>query len=196
MGLKKAIPGNQERLRICLPVQVRPSPPSSPPFPRRCTHGKGPVRAQTSGGKSDYILLYLKHWFIFPSFRSYGRQKKTRPHGGKEHNPVLDHLLSIIQLPPNKDATFLSHSWATLVVLPHVRWENTLCIMFKGTLSMLSKTLISHSLLFHEKPVWTFPFPPHFLDRPLEKEKVVPLVTCFIESLFMAVDRGRFGKGQ
>ncbi|XP_036923704.1 small subunit processome component 20 homolog isoform X2 [Sturnira hondurensis] len=82
---------------------------------------------------------------------SYVRQKKTRSHGGKAQNPVLDHLLSIIQLPPNKDATFLSRSWAALVVLPHV--------------------------------------------RPLEKEKVIPLVTCFTESLSMAVDRGRFGKG-
>ncbi|XP_035875363.1 small subunit processome component 20 homolog isoform X2 [Phyllostomus discolor] len=82
---------------------------------------------------------------------SYVRQKKSRSHGGKEQNPVLDHLLSLIQLPPNEDATFLSHSWAALVVLPHV--------------------------------------------RPLEKEKVIPLVACFTESLFMAVDRGRFGKG-
>jgi hypothetical protein len=41
-----------------------------------------------------------------------------------------------------------------------------------------------------------FPFSPLSLDRPLEKEKVTPLVTCFIESLFMAVDRGSFGKGQ
>ncbi|XP_008062889.1 small subunit processome component 20 homolog [Carlito syrichta] len=31
--------------------------------------------------------------------------------------------------------------------------------------------------------------------RPLEKEKVIPLVTCCIESLFITVDRGSFGKG-
>ncbi|XP_022455485.1 small subunit processome component 20 homolog isoform X2 [Delphinapterus leucas] len=79
------------------------------------------------------------------------RQKKTRSKGGKEHISVLDHLLSIIQLPPNKESTYLSCSWAALVVLPHI--------------------------------------------RPLEKEKVIPLVTCFIESLFMTVDRGSFGKG-
>ncbi|XP_030881758.1 small subunit processome component 20 homolog [Leptonychotes weddellii] len=83
---------------------------------------------------------------------SYLRQKKTRSKGGKEQTPVLDHLLSIIQLPPNKDATYLSHSWAALVVLPHI--------------------------------------------RPPEKDKVIPLVTCFIESLFVNVDRGSFGKGQ
>ncbi|XP_057596489.1 small subunit processome component 20 homolog isoform X2 [Hippopotamus amphibius kiboko] len=79
------------------------------------------------------------------------RQKKTRSKGGSEQISVLDHLLSIIQLPPNKDTASLSCSWAALVVLPHV--------------------------------------------RPLEKEKVIPLVTCFIESLFMTVDRGSFGKG-
>ncbi|KAM7116358.1 small subunit processome component 20 homolog [Molossus nigricans] len=82
---------------------------------------------------------------------SYVRQKKTRSRGGKGQSPVLGHLLSVIQLPPNNDATFLSHSWAALVVLPHI--------------------------------------------RPLEKEKVIPLVTCFIESLFRTVDRGSFGKG-
>ncbi|XP_070267007.1 small subunit processome component 20 homolog [Myotis yumanensis] len=82
---------------------------------------------------------------------SYVRLRKTRSKGGKEQIPVLDHLLSIIQLPPNNDTTFLSCSWAALVVLPHI--------------------------------------------RPLEKEKVIPLVTCCIESLFMTVDRGSFGKG-
>ncbi|XP_046921722.1 small subunit processome component 20 homolog isoform X1 [Lynx rufus] len=79
------------------------------------------------------------------------RQKKTRSKGGKEQIPVLDHLLSLIQLPANKDSTYLSHSWAALVVLPHI--------------------------------------------RPLEKEKVIPVVTCFIESLFMNVDRESFAKG-
>ncbi|KAM8777268.1 small subunit processome component 20 homolog [Rhynchonycteris naso] len=81
----------------------------------------------------------------------YLRQKKARSKGGEGQASALDRLLSIIQLPPKEDATFLSQSWATLVVLPHM--------------------------------------------RPLEKEKVVPLVTRFIESLFMTVDRGSFGKG-
>uniref|UniRef100_G1MDE1 UTP20 small subunit processome component n=1 Tax=Ailuropoda melanoleuca TaxID=9646 RepID=G1MDE1_AILME len=81
---------------------------------------------------------------------SYLRQKMMRSKEGKEQIPVLEHLLSIIQLPPNKD-TYLSQSWAALVVLPHI--------------------------------------------RPLEKEKVIPLVTCFIESLFLNVNRGSFGKG-
>lgn len=40
-----------------------------------------------------------------------------------------------------------------------------------------------------------FSFSP-YLDRPLEKEKVIPVVTCFIESLFMNVDRESFAKGQ
>ncbi|XP_006871187.1 PREDICTED: small subunit processome component 20 homolog [Chrysochloris asiatica] len=82
---------------------------------------------------------------------SYLRKKKTGCKGEKNQIPVLDHLLSIIQLPPNKDATYLSHSWAALVVLPHIRL--------------------------------------------LEKEKVIPLVTCLIESLFTSVDKGSFGKG-
>ncbi|XP_071075127.1 small subunit processome component 20 homolog isoform X2 [Dasypus novemcinctus] len=89
--------------------------------------------------------------FLFSEIRAYVRQKKTRAKGKKEQIPVLDHLLSLIQLPPNEDTTYLSHSWAALVVLPHI--------------------------------------------RPLEKEKVIPLVTCFIESLFRTVDRGSVGKG-
>ncbi|XP_077628408.1 small subunit processome component 20 homolog isoform X2 [Crocuta crocuta] len=79
------------------------------------------------------------------------RQRKTRSKGGKEQIPVLDHLFSLIQLPTNKESVYLSHSWAALVVLPHV--------------------------------------------RPLEKEMVIPLVTCFIESLFMTVDTGSSSKG-
>uniref|UniRef100_A0A8B9WA81 UTP20 small subunit processome component n=1 Tax=Bos mutus grunniens TaxID=30521 RepID=A0A8B9WA81_BOSMU len=82
---------------------------------------------------------------------SYIRQKTTKSKEGKEQISVLEHLLSIIQSPPNQDTTYLSCSWAALVVLPHI--------------------------------------------RPLEKEKVIPLVTYFIESLFMTVDRGSFGKG-
>ncbi|ELW71577.1 Small subunit processome component 20 like protein [Tupaia chinensis] len=78
-------------------------------------------------------------------------KQKTRSKKGEEPFPVLDYLLSIIQLPPNEDTTYLSHTWAVLVVLPHI--------------------------------------------RPLEKEKVIPLITRFIESLFMAVDRGSSGKG-
>ncbi|PNJ83230.1 UTP20 isoform 2 [Pongo abelii] len=82
---------------------------------------------------------------------SYIKQKKTRSKGRNEQFPVLDHLLSIIKLPPNKDTTYLSQSWAALVVLPHI--------------------------------------------RPLEKEKVIPLITGFIEALFMSIDKGSFGKG-
>lgn len=65
---------------------------------------------------------------------------------------------------------------------------------------MLVKTFISGSLFFHDKAIECqfelFPFSPCFLDRPLEKEKVIPQVTCFTESLFTTVDRGSFGKGQ
>ncbi|OWK16752.1 hypothetical protein Celaphus_00011785 [Cervus elaphus hippelaphus] len=93
-----------------------------------------------------YPLLFSQH-----TVGSHIRQKTTKSKGGKEQLSVLEHLLSIIQSPPNQDTTYLSCSWAALVVLPHV--------------------------------------------RPLEKEKVIPLVTYFIESLFMTVDRGSFGKG-
>ncbi|XP_057411870.1 small subunit processome component 20 homolog isoform X3 [Balaenoptera acutorostrata] len=47
-----------------------------------------------------------------------------------------------------------------------------------------SMAIEKYPLLFSEQTV-----------GPLEKEKVIPLVTCFIESLFMTVDRGSFGKG-
>ncbi|XP_036025597.1 small subunit processome component 20 homolog isoform X1 [Onychomys torridus] len=79
------------------------------------------------------------------------KQRKTDLKRRKEQFPVLDHLLSIVQLPPNNNTTYLSQSWAALVVLPHI--------------------------------------------RPLEKEKVLALVSCFVESLFMAGDKGSFGKG-
>ncbi|XP_048213322.1 small subunit processome component 20 homolog [Perognathus longimembris pacificus] len=82
---------------------------------------------------------------------SYLRQKKTRSERTKKQYSVLDHLLTVIQLPPSKDTTYFSQSWATLIVLPHI--------------------------------------------RPLEKEKVIPLVACLIESLFVTIDRGTFGKG-
>ncbi|KAI5213125.1 small subunit processome component 20 homolog [Manis pentadactyla] len=93
-----------------------------------------------------YPLVFSQH-----TLGSYIRQKKTRSRGRKEQIPVLDHLLSVIQSSPNNDTTYLSHSWAALIVLPHI--------------------------------------------RPLEKEKVLPLITYCIESLFMTVDRGSFRKG-
>ncbi|XP_076967884.1 small subunit processome component 20 homolog isoform X2 [Tamandua tetradactyla] len=107
---------------------------------------KAPPPTAGSMAIEKYPLVFSQ-----PTVGSYIKQKKTRSTGEKAQIPVLDHLLSIIQLPPNKDTTYLSNSWAALVVLPHI--------------------------------------------RPLEKDKVIPLVTCFIESLFMAVDRGSFGKG-
>ncbi|KAM6154071.1 small subunit processome component 20 homolog [Erethizon dorsatum] len=52
---------------------------------------------------------------------SHLRQRKTRSKEEEQWFPVLDHLLSVIQSPPDKDTTSLSQSWAALVVLPHVR---------------------------------------------------------------------------
>ncbi|XP_068951330.1 small subunit processome component 20 homolog [Petaurus breviceps papuanus] len=49
------------------------------------------------------------------------RQKKTRTNGEAEPLPVLCHVLSLIQSPPNREAAALSGPWAALVVLPHLR---------------------------------------------------------------------------
>uniref|UniRef100_A0A8C0GJE3 UTP20 small subunit processome component n=1 Tax=Chelonoidis abingdonii TaxID=106734 RepID=A0A8C0GJE3_CHEAB len=71
--------------------------------------------------------------------------------GERKQMLVLDHILSLIHLPENEDVIDLSHPWAALVVLPHV--------------------------------------------RPIDKEKILLPVTSFIESLFLAIDRGRLCKG-
>ncbi|KAF3814531.1 hypothetical protein GH733_017689 [Mirounga leonina] len=81
---------------------------------------------EPAGGATKILPLAIKAKLGFHNLhRSYLRQKKTRSKEGKEQTPVLDHLLSIIQLPPNKDATYLSHSWAALVVLPHISTKPT-----------------------------------------------------------------------
>ncbi|XP_049638753.1 small subunit processome component 20 homolog isoform X1 [Suncus etruscus] len=92
-----------------------------------------------------------KYPLVFPqqTVGSCTRQLRTKSKRGKEPQIVLDHLLSMIELFPDKGAC-LSHIWAALVILPHI--------------------------------------------RPLEKEEVIPLVTSFMESLFLSVDRGDSGK--
>ncbi|KAM6214358.1 small subunit processome component 20 homolog [Rhynchocyon petersi] len=107
---------------------------------------KAPPPTAGSMAIEKYPLVFSQQ-----TVASYLKQKKTKSKTKKGQMPVLDHLLSLIQLPPNKDAAYLSLSWSALVVLPHIRL--------------------------------------------LEKEKVIPLVTCLIESLFTTVDRGSFGKG-
>lgn len=62
-----------------------------------------------------------KYLSIVFTFRSYLKQRKTNSKRRREQFPVLDHLLSIVQLPPSNDARYLSQSWAALVVLPHIR---------------------------------------------------------------------------
>uniref|UniRef100_A0A8C8SVZ5 UTP20 small subunit processome component n=1 Tax=Pelusios castaneus TaxID=367368 RepID=A0A8C8SVZ5_9SAUR len=71
--------------------------------------------------------------------------------GERKQMPVLDHILSLIQLPENKDVSDLSHAWAALIVLPHI--------------------------------------------RPIDKENILLPITSFIESFFMAIDRGSHCKG-
>uniref|UniRef100_A0A8B9R5P8 UTP20 small subunit processome component n=1 Tax=Anas platyrhynchos TaxID=8839 RepID=A0A8B9R5P8_ANAPL len=45
----------------------------------------------------------------------------SKRQGGKAKVPVLDHVLSLIQLPENEDITDLSQPWVALVILPHIR---------------------------------------------------------------------------
>ncbi|XP_006888591.1 PREDICTED: small subunit processome component 20 homolog [Elephantulus edwardii] len=78
---------------------------------------KAPPPTAGSVAIEKYPLVFSE-----PTVESYLRQKVNRSKGKKEQSPVLDHLLCIIQLPPNKDNTYLSHSWAALVVLPHIRF--------------------------------------------------------------------------
>ncbi|XP_074127468.1 small subunit processome component 20 homolog [Sminthopsis crassicaudata] len=81
------------------------------------------------------------------------RQKRTRTGAESEQLLVLGHVLSQIQLPPNTETGPLSHLWAALVVLPHL--------------------------------------------RPMEREKIVPLVTRLIDSFFAAISNpGSVGKGE
>ncbi|XP_051857734.1 small subunit processome component 20 homolog isoform X2 [Antechinus flavipes] len=70
------------------------------------------------------------------------RQKRTKTGAESEQLLVLGHVLSQIQLPPSAETGSLSHLWAALVVLPHL--------------------------------------------RPMEREKIVPLVTELIDSFFAA----------
>lgn len=49
------------------------------------------------------------------------RQQTSKRQGGRTEVPVLDHVLSLIQLPENEDITDLSQPWVALVVLPHIR---------------------------------------------------------------------------
>ncbi|KAM8982078.1 small subunit processome component 20 homolog [Sarcophilus harrisii] len=81
------------------------------------------------------------------------RQKRTRTGSESEQLLVLGHILSQIQLPPSTETGSLSHLWAALVVLPHL--------------------------------------------RPMEREKMVPLVTRLIDSFFAASSNpGSVGKGE
>uniref|UniRef100_K7GES8 UTP20 small subunit processome component n=1 Tax=Pelodiscus sinensis TaxID=13735 RepID=K7GES8_PELSI len=98
-------------------------------------------------------MAFEKYPLVFrePPIGSNTRQQMNKRNGERKHMPVLDHILSLICLPENEDITDLSHPWAALVVLPHV--------------------------------------------RPIDKEKILLPVTSFIESLFLAIDRGTLRKG-
>lgn len=104
--------------RICFVIYIQPPPPI-PSSPQIFHVWKG-TSFKLQKARAIMFSPLLNIFFSLSSFRSYLRQKKMRSKGGKEQIPVLEHLLSIIQLPPNKD-TYLSQSWAALVVLPHIR---------------------------------------------------------------------------
>lgn len=64
-----------------------------------------------------YPLLFTES----SSISSNTRQQTSKRQGGRAEVPVLDHVLSLIQLPENEDITDLSQPWVALVVLPHIR---------------------------------------------------------------------------
>ncbi|XP_067415819.1 small subunit processome component 20 homolog [Emydura macquarii macquarii] len=68
-------------------------------------------------------MAFEKYPLVFtePSIGYNTRQQRSKKNGERKQMPVLDHILSLIQLPENKDVTDLSHPWAALVVLPHIR---------------------------------------------------------------------------
>uniref|UniRef100_A0A8C3M1A3 UTP20 small subunit processome component n=1 Tax=Chrysolophus pictus TaxID=9089 RepID=A0A8C3M1A3_CHRPC len=64
-----------------------------------------------------YPLLFTES----SSISSNTRQQTSKRQGGRAEVPVLDYVLSLIQLRENKDITDLSQPWVALVVLPHIR---------------------------------------------------------------------------
>uniref|UniRef100_A0A8B9R1B4 UTP20 small subunit processome component n=1 Tax=Anas platyrhynchos TaxID=8839 RepID=A0A8B9R1B4_ANAPL len=64
-------------------------------------------------------MAFEKYPLVFTE--SSVRQQTSKRQGGKAKVPVLDHVLSLIQLPENEDITDLSQPWVALVILPHIR---------------------------------------------------------------------------
>ncbi|XP_063786087.1 small subunit processome component 20 homolog [Pseudophryne corroboree] len=51
-----------------------------------------------------------------------GKSKPVKlKHGDSHKSPVLDYILSLVQQTPCEDVHYLSHCWAALLVLPHLR---------------------------------------------------------------------------
>ncbi|XP_062441952.1 small subunit processome component 20 homolog [Rhea pennata] len=66
-------------------------------------------------------MAFEKYPLIFTeSSISSNIRQQTRKEG-RTQVPVLDHVLSLIQLPENEDITDLSQPWVALVLLPHIR---------------------------------------------------------------------------
>ncbi|XP_075065353.1 small subunit processome component 20 homolog [Mixophyes fleayi] len=68
-----------------------------------------------------------------------------------QRSPVLDYVLSFVQQTPGQDVHELSHCWAALLVLPHI--------------------------------------------RPLEKDRIWPILSCFIDTIFSLIHQTKFTQG-
>ncbi|NWH65197.1 UTP20 protein, partial [Geococcyx californianus] len=69
------------------------------------------------------MMEFEKYLLFFneSSISSNTGQQTNKTQGGKAEVPVLDYVLSLIQLPKKEDITDLSQTWVALVVLPHIR---------------------------------------------------------------------------
>uniref|UniRef100_A0A8C2Y8I8 UTP20 small subunit processome component n=1 Tax=Coturnix japonica TaxID=93934 RepID=A0A8C2Y8I8_COTJA len=64
-------------------------------------------------------MAFEKYPLLFTDSNT--RQQTNKRQGGRAEVPVLDYVLSLIQLPENEEITDLSQPWVALVVLPHIR---------------------------------------------------------------------------
>ncbi|KAM8820065.1 small subunit processome component 20 homolog [Eudromia elegans] len=66
-------------------------------------------------------MAFEKYPLVFAESSTSCNIRHQTSQGGRTQVPVLEHVLSLIQVPANEDIPDLSQPWAALVVLPHVR---------------------------------------------------------------------------
>ncbi|NWI16571.1 UTP20 protein, partial [Crypturellus soui] len=66
-------------------------------------------------------MAFEKYPLVFTESSASSNIREQTSQGGRTQVPVLEHVLSLIQLPANEDIADLSQPWAALVVLPHIR---------------------------------------------------------------------------